>query len=116
MGKLRKIHINGSDYLYGVKKDFDIGARNEQVTFRAYLDGYNVSPFVLEFNGAENPRIIGVYLHLQGTVNAFEPGVARKLIEYALLNGWSPKDQNASKIFTNGEDFLDYIDRNEEGT
>lgn len=84
MSKLRKIKIDDQAYLYGIKKGFDHEARNELVSFRGYLDGFKTSPFVVEFNGAQNPRIIGVYIHFEGTTNAYEPNVAEKFIRFEI--------------------------------
>lgn len=99
MAKLRKIAIDGAQYLYGVKKEYDAEEALRIVTFRAYLKTNKNAPMLVEFNLVDNPRLEGTYAEGEDLVNLYQPSVARKLIEYGLRNGWTPASSKSTTQF-----------------
>lgn len=110
MPKLRKITINDTQYLYGVKKEYDQEEALQIVIFRAYLKANKNAPMLIEFNLVDNPRIKGAYAEGEGLVNLYQPSVARKLIEYGLRNGWMPAGSKSTTRFWDTVGILEEIE------
>ena len=110
MPKLRQITFKGTQYLYGVKKEFDAEAGLRIIVFRAYLKTNKNSPMLIEFNLLDNPRLEGSYVKNEGLVNLYQPSVARKLIEYGLRNGWEPESSKSTTQFWDTVGILNEIE------
>ena len=110
MAKLRSIAVDGEQYLYGVKKEYDADEGLRIVTFRAYLKTNKNAPMLIEFNLLDNPRIEGTYSEGEGLVNLYQPSVARKLIEYGLRNGWMPVESKSVTQFWDTVGILNEIE------
>ena len=102
----------------------------EKVTI--YLEGFKNAPLNLLFRQEDNDAnsnrkwIVGypdtgvIWLFTQKdsnnpqtesvSINLNRPAIIRKIIEYFISNGWSPKTSNKSFIVSNGLELLDRID------
>ncbi len=110
MPKFRKITFNGTQYLYGVKKEYDAEAGLRILTFRAYLKANKNASMLIEFNLLDNPRLEGTYAEGEGLVNLYQPSIARKLIEYGLRNGWMPEGSKSATQFWDTVGILNEIE------
>ena len=116
MGKLRKIVIDDSNYLWGIKTTYNLEDLTALVTFKAFLDGYKSTPMIVEFHGPEDPRINSTFTADINGINLNKPGFCRQLIKYGLADGWLPESPNSkSKVYTNGKDILGILGHNTNG-
>jgi hypothetical protein len=109
--RLRKIIIDGSEYLYSVSNKYHSGTNT--LTIRVFLSGQKKTPLIIDFSTFDDyyggqPLNSGIRLANKRTnktdlVNINEPKYIRELILHGLKNGWSVK----SKI--ENQDGLNYL-------
>lgn len=97
--KLRKLTIEINQYLYIVTKDYDFSC---DVYLRIFLFGYKKTPVSFYFSSiynpvSGNPFFTGINLLNKTTqqeelFNINMPGFVTKLINYAIQNGWTGKN------------------------
>ena len=111
--KLRKIHVDGDDYLYRFNTSY--GRTDDpsnpwhcRDTFIAYLEGQKQSPLNIHFTTWEDPAIGGplrtglpIVLGKEetGGVNLHAPKWAAELIRGARKQGWKPENERKRSPF-----------------
>ena len=127
--KLRKVNIDGRNYLWSLKHHHDLNVESECLeVLKVYLDGYKASSLNIHFDvslsikdsgGKESPHWEVGYPESgvawksgneEIRVNLNRPGVVVVLIRYALLKLWQPEVQIKQTIYKNGFNLLEILE------
>ena len=97
--KLRKIIIDGQEYLYYIKIQYHSGTSTSTLTLKVFLNGYKKTPLIIDFLTLNDyyigqPLRFGITLKNKMTnseeaVNLNEPGYIKQLIIQGQKNGWT---------------------------
>lgn len=109
--KLRRIVVDGADYLFGRRHRHDAASPPEQLCqeiFTAYLEGHKRSPLRVWFTagpgrGAGYPERGVVWLATPGGwLNLNTPGEAANVIRRARASGWDPVNGRGPFVIEDG--------------
>ncbi|NDV60487.1 hypothetical protein [Bacteroides sp. 519] len=119
MSKLRKITIDGDEYLYGITTQYHKENQTSTLTIRIFLNGEKKTPLIIKFLTLDNyflgnPLNSGVKLfhktmNSNETININHPGLIRKFIELGIKHGWTGSNKTEVQ---NGIDYLEELGYN----
>ncbi|MBE8727616.1 hypothetical protein [Flavobacterium hungaricum] len=100
--KLRKIILNGFQYLYIVTDQYHSNTETNTLTIKVFLEGHKKTPLILDFLTIDHPyagqqlksgvALINKLSNTTEIVNLNEPKLIRQLILKGLQNGWTGID------------------------